>query len=532
MLEKIKSITLEKIIIAVVCLSFFIGTWHALPMLNVVGDEMYYVGGVLRAMENHTIVPFADDVPYGTLTYLLSYVVSAFSITGMLAFFSFSIASLKLFLIQSPSIMYFILRLVSACLAIVMLVFVNKILKREFEDYRIRVVLLILLFTNIIVTTILHTGKMWVLSTLLVIVSFYYLYRSIENNVLDNEKNELNGNILKSFLFSFLALSNFPLNIYSLVCIPILLYFFWGEKNIIKRIVLYTLVGGLMYGLITLFNFEGIKNQIISIFVVYHPITGDISNNLNFLASLKVYILKLIVLFPLIFGLLLISIKSGVKNKKLFILSSTYFLAYFIFIVVVANWTSDVRSYLRYLFPIGFFLILIISSFNLKFRRVFYLFAFVSIYYGCYTLYLLSVPTTYNQAYNWVGDNLYNQDVIIINEISYLQLIKNKQSSLYTMDSFCSSKCRNIIASDLNNDFKPMVIDPISKDFDFSKIKKDIYFIKENMVNDQSLQLVKSFTNSSEVYHSVDYNMGSYFDIDYLKLKNLGKNHYIYKKTI
>jgi hypothetical protein len=42
--------------------------------------------------------------------------------------------------------------------------------------------------------------------------------------------------------------------------------------------------------------------------------------------------------------------------------------------------------------------------------------------------------------------------------------------------------------------------------------------------------LVDSFTNESEVYHSVDYNVGSYFDLSFLRLKNLGKNIYIYKK--
>ncbi|KND49431.1 MAG: hypothetical protein AB198_00585 [Parcubacteria bacterium C7867-003] len=532
MLEKIKSFGVEKIIILLICLSFFIGTWHALPMLNVVGDEMYYVGGVLRAIENHTVIPFPDDVPYGTLTYLVSFVVSTFSIAGLLTFFSFDVAALKVFLIQSPSIMYFLLRLTSACLSVVMLVFVNKILKREFQDFKIRVFLLVLLFTNIIVTTILHTGKMWVLSTLLVLISFFYLYKSTENNVLTEVDTDLNKNIFKSIIFSFLALSNFPLNLYSLICVPILLFWFKGDKKIIKKILVYTFVGAVIYGLVTLFNFEGIKNQIISIFVVYHPIVGDISSNLNFLASLRVYLIKLVILFPVVITLLFVSIKDGVRNKNLFIISFIYFLVYFGLIVVVANWTSDVRSYLRYLFPLGFFLVFIAASFNLKFKRIFYIFAFISVYFGVHTIYLLSVPTTYNKAYDWVNTNLSFQNVIIVNEISYLQLVKNKQSSLYTKESFCSTKCKNIISSDLNSDFKPLVIDPISKEFDFSRRKEDVYYIKETPVEDNSLKLVASFVNTGDVYHSVDYNLGSYFDLDYLRLKNLGKNHYIYKKSL
>ena len=32
-----------------------------------------------------------------------------------------------------------------------------------------------------------------------------------------------------------------------------------------------------------------------------------------------------------------------------------------------------------------------------------------------------------------------------------------------------------------------------------------------------NMELVKSFTNKSGVYHSVDYNLGNYFDLDYIR---------------
>ena len=65
----------QNIPLILLSVSFFIGIWHALPMLDVVGDEMYYVGGVLRAMENFTLIPAFGEVPYGTITYLLNYVL-------------------------------------------------------------------------------------------------------------------------------------------------------------------------------------------------------------------------------------------------------------------------------------------------------------------------------------------------------------------------------------------------------------------------------------------------------------------------
>ena len=55
-------LNLEKIIIGLLIISFFIGLWYALPMLKLVGDEMYFVGGVLRSMESQTILPAAGEV--------------------------------------------------------------------------------------------------------------------------------------------------------------------------------------------------------------------------------------------------------------------------------------------------------------------------------------------------------------------------------------------------------------------------------------------------------------------------------------
>lgn len=525
---KILKFNTEKLVLFLLCLSFFIGIWHAFPMLNVVGDEMYYVGGVLRAMEHHSIIPFTDDVPYGTLTYLLNYVMSTLSISLLLPFFGFSIINLKLFLIQSPSIMYLSLRLLSALLSVVMLLFLNDLLKKELEDQKTRLFLLILLFSNTIISVILHTGKMWVLSILLVIISFYYLYKTVcVERAYDREV--LHKNMFFSITFSFLALSNFPLNVYSLINLPILLFYFKSDKILLGKIMKYTAIGLLIFLLITLFNFESIKNQVVSIFVSYHPIVGDTPSNLNFIDSFYTYFIKFLLLFPLLIITLLLSVKDKIKNKNLLLISSIYFLTYFLSIVIVANWTSDIKSYLRYLFPLGFFLILIISSFDLKFKKAFYFVGSFSAIFYLFTLYYLCVPTTYNETYDWVNKNLSSEDVIIINEVSELQLIKNKESSVFTENNFCVSKCHNIINFNLNSDFRPLVIDLISKKFEVPLKGKDVYYIKDNWIDNSSLKFIKSFENYGSVYHSVDYNMGNYFDPNYFRIKNLGKNIYIYR---
>ena len=526
---KDKFFNLENIVLTLLSVSFFIGIWHAFPMLNVINDEMYYVGGVFRALEHHTIVPIANDVPYGTLTYLCNYVLILLTLPIYFLVVGFKVTSLKLFLVQRPEFAYLTLRFLNSILALVMLYFLNHFLKKEVENVKARLFLLVILFTNIITGTILHTGKMWVMSMLLVVISFYYLNNSLDSKLEDNKK-VLSKNIFLSILFSFLAVSNFPLNFYALINIPILGYYYRKDREVLVKILKFVCIGVVVYAALTVFNFEGIKNQIISVFTDYHPLTSATSKNLSFLGSLWVYSKKSILLFAPIMLVLLLSIKNKIKNKYLFNISTLYFFSYFLLIVFVANWTSDVRESLRYLFPLSLFFIFIISSFNFKFIKFYYLIGIFSFLNYCLLLYLLSVPTTYNQAYKWININLSHKHVIVVNNVPELQLVKNKNSSLLVKDSACATKCHNIIDYNLNTKLNYLVIDKDSKSFDFNKLNKDIYYIEVEPIATSTLLLVDSFTNESEVYHSVDYNVGSYFDLSFLRLKNLGKNIYIYKK--
>jgi hypothetical protein len=275
-----------------ICCSFFIGIWHAFPMLNVINDEMYYVGGVLRAIENHTVIPAVDDVPYGTVTYILNYVMTIFTLALSLVFFKFDIVSLKTYLIQNPSVMYLSLRVLSGLFSLCILYIVNKLLKKIVDDEKSRFFLIIILFTNIITAVLMHTGKMWVLSLLLVIVSFYFLYKALL-------EEELNRSMFLSILFSFLAVANFPLNIFSLINIPILFYNFRGRKDVLKKLFLYTLIGSVIFLVLTILNLSSIKNQVISIFTDYHPLVAGNDNSGGFFKSFFAYTYKLILLFPL-----------------------------------------------------------------------------------------------------------------------------------------------------------------------------------------------------------------------------------------
>ena len=165
-----------------------------------------------------------------------------------------------------------------------------------------------------------------------------------------------------------------------------------------------------------------------------------------------------------------------------------------------------------------------------------YLIGGCSVVYYIFTLYCLSVPTTYNQAYRWIKDNYGKQDVVIVNkEVGvFLQLPKNKESYAFMKDTYCSTKCQNTIKENLNSDFKPLILDEKSLEtvsvMDLAQ-GKELYLIKSAADLDEDLQLVAFFGNPIDdaLYYSVDFNMGNYIDLNYFKIRNLGNNIYIYK---
>ncbi len=519
--------TAENKIMIILGLSFFVGIWHALPLQDLISDEMYFTGGVLRAMEHHSFLPLATDVPYGTLTYFLNYLLIGFFLLVLLPFFHFDFLQLKLFVLNSSNFIYLSPRLINSMLAIIYLFLIYKILKKEINDSRTRIFLIILLFTNIITSLILHTGKMWVLSVLLVLISFYYLYKAVNLN--EPENKELKKDIFLSILFSFLAFSNFPLNVFSLINIPILAVFF-RKRGLMRCIFKCVLAGVFICALVVLSNFGGIKSQVLSLFPTSHLLIEVATKN-SIIDSLFLNVEKLFLLFPLMILTFILVVRDKIKNRKLFAVSLLYFLSYFLLISIAAYWSANFTSALRYLFPLGFFLIFIIGSFNVHFSRAFYVIGFVSLIYFLLTLYYLSVPTTHNQAYNWVLANLNDQNTVIINNVTQLQIPKNKTSYLLEKEESCASRCRNVIVYNLNDNIRPLVIDQYTRD-NVSFKAGDIYYIEESVHFSDNMKLIKTFKNdiNDKFFYLVDWNMGSYFDWNYFRIKNLGKNIYIYKQ--
>lgn len=526
---------MEKVLIFVLAGSFFVGLGYALGMVDAVGDEVYFVGAALKALQAKTIFPSAGEVPYGTLTYFLNYLATAIFVVLALPVFNFQPDLLKQFLIQNPVAPSFLPRLVSAGLALGYLLLFFELIKSRFADFKIRIFLLFLTFANILTITILHTGKMWVLSTLLVLASFYFLYRAMESRPESNQGKLPSHDIFFSILFSFLAFANFPLNFFALLNLPLILFWFRKQKNILPVVAWSCLAGLVVFSLIVLANAESIKNQIASIFTSYRPLDDHAAaNNISPWQSLRLNAAKVLCFYPLPLAVLILTFlskkKKALADRNLFCLATIYFTAYFLIISFLATWFNSFYSYNRYLFPLGFFLVLSLLALDVKLTKTNAVIFVIAAAYFLRIIYLLIIPTTWNLAYDFSLNQLNRETVAINNQVRALDLPLNSRTAKLFSDRFCGLKCQNTIDRNLNDYFKPLVISSHTRQGAVSEDGVELYYFTSQKPLAEA-SMVESFA-SAEPGFEIEGRLYNYFDWQFWNFKNLGPSIYIYKAPL
>ncbi len=240
---RIRTLSPEDAAVGLFGVSFFIGIWYALPMVNTITDVWPFGGGVLRAMEAHTLLP-GYGVDYGTLSFYQNYVAMTLALGLGFVFSGFDFVALKTALILNPSYSLLVPRITSALTAVALLVVVYRFLKTHIQDAEWRLALLMLTFGSVLTTLLVRSGKMWILSLLLIVVSFIYLYRAVTE---EREKGQLGLLSFTSVITAFLAASNFLFAGLFLVNIPILFFVFWRTPAIWKRLAAVVALGAAVF---------------------------------------------------------------------------------------------------------------------------------------------------------------------------------------------------------------------------------------------------------------------------------------------
>jgi hypothetical protein len=531
----IRDTMIERVVLGALSLSFFVGIWHGFPSVTTIADEMFFVGGVLRAIEHHTLLPAFGDVPYGTVMYLISYLFSIPFLTTLFVFCGFSVIKLKVFLLTYPWVMYGFLRCVSATSGVLLLVFLNRFLRSIVVDTKTRLALLTLLFSTQLVNFIFHTAKVWVLSTVLLVGSFVYVYRALtaeqERSFVDAKKYSF-----YVVLASFLAFANLPIMGFALLSVPILFWNFRQNRELCLVLCRYIAFGVIIFIAITALNSSSISVQVGSIFKGYLADGSQSRELVSIPHSILLNLEKMVLLFPLVFIIFLGNFRTTIANRRLFFLSLTYLITYVLLISIVARWSTTVYSFYRYLTPIAFFLVFLVSSLNLVGRRLVIGVAVFSFILLGVMLYRLSIPDLYQQLRIELITEMNREGILLVNRAgSTLELPKNAHSYGLIRPEFCATRCIAEGLYGINRSFLPLVIDAQMSSTtltlqNLGLIGEVYVFTSTNRNVDTSLTLMKKFTNNTDdTFNYTADNIGSYFNSLLFSFTPFGSNIYVYK---
>ncbi len=516
----------ERIILALLVATFFLGLDFGFPLTVTTNDEMYFVGGVFRALAERTVLPQGLDVPYGTVNYLFSYILIGISLIVLMPWSGFNFTALEAWVFDHHYLFYLAPRLISALSLVIILFIFYPLVQIKIRLVSVRLALTVLLFANLLVATIFHTGKVWPLTTALLVASFFCLYR-----VLVGERRFVFGAVVAAFL----AFANFPLAGIGLIAIPLLVFYYRHNQWPIKELIGSTAIGALVAILLFSLNYQGIYAQVFSIINDYTLSPVAQAHNVSITESVILFLLKLGMLFaPLLVAL--VAVAGNIIDRKLFWLSLAYLIIYLSAISVTARWAYDLGSYFRYLLPAGFWLTFMILSFDLNnlntWRRLIVgLSAGVTLIYFGFAVYYLLIPSTLNKARDWTMDNLNNPRVAIINDAGPLyEPPLNQASARALIDYSCGSRCRLFREGELTSSFKPLVLD--------SRVSTrlpegfaSVYRVATEELADDNWELIYQITNPSYRgrAQTID-SFGDYFNLNFFKLKNWGDNFYIYQQ--
>lgn len=530
MMHRVRSMTWEDSAVALFGASFLIGVWYALPMLNTITDVWAFGGGVLRAMEAHSLLP-GYGVAYGTLSFYQNYVAMAFALGLGFIVSGFDLEALKTMLILNPSYSLLVPRITSALTGVVFLAIVYRFLKVHVHSVWWRLALLMLIFGNVLTALLARSGKMWMLSIALSVISFIYLYRAIT----EETKTGMPGrSSVISILTAFLATANFLFAAVFLVNIPILLYVFPRDSRSVRRFAYAIGAGIAVFLAVFALNAENILEQVSGFVMQFlDPSAGVIAEGqaLTLFESFMVNARQAIEAFPLLLLALIPALRGSIRDRMLMYLSLIYIVTYFLAVSFIFRTDHGLALNIRHIFPIGFFLMFLIAAYKPPARWVAIVFLVAGLLVYAYTVVLLSIPTTYNAASDFIVSR-YGERMIRIDEnIFELTLPMNKASFGLFVPASCGSTCQHMRALPRDIAFRPLVVTGDSDPASIAALPPSDLIVTERAI--AGCAPVARFGNDvpDDGVFDIDINLGRMLLPSFYRLHQLGKNIYIYGTT-
>lgn len=531
-LKKLHSVTKEDVAVIALGASFFVGIWYAIPMVNTICDVWAFGGGVLRAMEAHTIFP-GRDIDYGTISFFQNYIAMIIALGFGFVFTGFDIEALKTILIINPAYTLIPSRIVSVLTTMVLLAVVYRFLKTHVTSPWWRFALIVLVFGNVLTSLLARSGKMWMLSTMLGVFSFMYLYRAL---TVERQSGIPGRSSLISVVTAFLATANFPFAAVFLINIPILFLFFPKTAKSLGRLFLIVLSSGILFVGIVALNFQNtfqlVSDFITPLFLSSTEIIIDNKHALSFFDAFLVNARQAIEAFPLLFiaFLFVVVLMAGarLRDKTLAYLALTYGVVYIIMASVLFRADHGLALNVRHIFPLAFFLLFFIVAYREPTRRVAITFISIGLLIYIYTIGLFSVPTTYNEVSDFIEAKYGNEEIRIDEQIFELTLPMNKASYEIFAEESCGSTCKHRRTLDADIAFRPLVVTDYTDETILKTLPPVAIVVREEgIAGCTPIAFFGNNVGDTEVF-DMDINLGRMLMPSFYKLHQLGKNMYVY----
>lgn len=500
-------------------------------MVNTITDVWSLGGGVLRAMEAHTLLP-GPDVAYGTLSFYQNYVVMALALGIGYAIAGFDIEVLKTILVLNPFYSVLVPRVTSVLTAIILLVVVYRFLKTHVPTVSWRLVLIVLAFGNVLSAIIIRSGKMWTLSTLLGVVSFIYLYRALTE---ERQKDSLGvpGRLSTiSIVAAFLAMANFSFAGIFLINIPVLFFAFSRTRETLRRFFYATAVGFVAFGAFFVLNAANVINQtwpfVVQLFAGAERII-DGKPTLTMFESLTVRSRHVFEAYALFLLALVPASWKGIRDVLLLCISLLYIAVYLLAASFIFRVDQGLALNVRHIFPVSFLLLFLLAALKPPNRWVSRAILVLGFGIYVYTIFLLSVPTTYNEVYDVIVDRYGGREIRIEERVFELTLPMNKASYELYATSSCGSACQHMRMLPDDIAFRPLVV---TEGTDPAKLMG--FRPPDLIVLDAAIEgCIPVFRFGNEVsdadIYDIDINLGRMLRSSFFSLDRLGKNIYLYE---
>jgi len=528
---KIRALSWEEWFLVAFGASFLLGVGYALPMVNTVTDVWAFGGGVLRSMEAHTLLPLGD-VAYGTVSFYQNYLAMAIVLGVSYLSNGFDIEVVKTAFVLNPHYSILVPRIVSALTAMVLLFVTFRFLKVQVRDTWWRLALLALLFGNIITIFLTRSGKMWMLSMMFVTISFIFLYRSLTE---ERQRGVPGRYALYSIIAAAFATANFAFAALFLVTVPVLFFVFPKTRAAFTRLSFMTIAGLGVVAVFLLLNLNNIILQVSGFLPSFlNPSMSNmpmpVEGTLSLLESIRIKGRHLIDAFPLLLIALIPAMLAGVRDRTLALLATLYDVLYLVLLVLVFRTDQGIALNVRHVFPLGIFLMFFLAACYPPRKFISAVLFIVSMCVYVFTVYLMMVPSTYNDAYEFIIDQYGTQDIRIDENIFEFTLPMNQDSYALFATSSCGSTCQHRLAMEEDIPFRPLVVTEESDLVKNGNLPLPDILVRSQMLTDERCRLIASFRNDvpDDGIFDIDINLGRMLMPSFYTLDRLGKNLYLY----